>query len=178
MRYIISCLLIFFTALTYAQKSLLPEDKAITDLYADTVSNTYLQRISTITLHNDSALLVKLQACNVNAFKKQFRQQIKRQINAEWFIVEDNKEHVEKSLLAENFFIASGNWKLSPTILNKAYSIDENKKFDFFVEVKNSSLFKSLIDQYKQVASVISIQSDVNIFRIQNNFIFRKKIIA
>ncbi len=175
MRYIILCLLISCAVITYAQKGAIPQDKIIIDLYADTALKPLPQSFSASDLETGSMLLVKVRSGYAVAFKKQFRQKIKRQISADWFIVESNKIEFQNSLYVENIFDASDNWKLSPTLLSN--SISPDKKVIFFVQVNGSNAFRAFINQHKEKAEILSIQNDVNIFRIKTTLLFVKEIL-
>ena len=103
MRYLILCIAVLFAVATYAQVNTSETDKKIIDLYAQTASaaNNSFQKNN---LNTGSLLLIKVRSGSNSAFKKQFHSQIKRQINADWFIVDADRETIQNSNFTEDVF--------------------------------------------------------------------------
>lgn len=166
MRYLILFVAVVYTVATYAQGNTSQPDKEIIDLYSQTasVANDAFQKNNPCT---NSLLLIKVRTGYANAFKKQFHSKIKRQVNADWFIVDSGKETIEKNNQVELFFTANNLWKYSPTLLHNQSLLQQSKTFIFLVEVNSNTEFLQFISSYKTNATIISMQKDVNLFRIK-----------
>ena len=161
MRYLILCIAVLFAVATYAQGN--TKDKTIIDQYAQPVPvlNEALQKNN---LNTSSLLLIKVRSGYNAAFKKQFHSQIKRQINANWFIVDALTETMQKNNLVELLFIANNLWKYSPTLLYNQDLLQQNKTFIFLVEVNNSAAFLQFINSFKTETTIASTQQDANLY--------------
>jgi len=174
MRYLILCIAVLFVVATYAQGNTSQPDKEIIDLYSQTasVANDAFQKNNPGT---SSLLLIKVRSGYANAFKKQFHSKIKRQINADWFIVDSEKETIGKYSQVDLIFTANNLWKCSPTLVRNQSLLPQNKTFTFLVEVNNNGGFLKFITSSKTVATIISMQKDANLFRIKSTPAFIKE---
>src|SRR3954454_13027932 len=173
MRHVIFFVFIFGVTRSIAQNAF-PEDKTIITLYSDTVTDINLNNIYSkqITDSNHYTYLVKVRASYLAVFKKQFKIEIRRQLNANWFIVRAEGSTIRNNIFIEQYFIANNNWKLSPTLVNKLDELPLNKDFIFLVEVSDSSSFDNFINQHATQASILSTHSNGNIFRVRTSFSF------
>jgi len=153
-----------------------PQDKAIINLYSDTATTARLNNIygRQIAESNHYIYLVKVQIANLALLKKQFKTQIKRQLNINWFIVKAERSAIQNNIFIEQYFIANNNWKFSPTLLSKLSEPPPNKNFIFLVEVNDSSLFIKLINHHGAEVSILSTHRNGKIFRIIASFSFIK----
>src|SRR6476660_7502129 len=110
-----------------------PQDKAIINLYSDTVktirlNDTYREQIAD---SNHYAYLVKIRTAYAEVFKKRFKALIRRQINENWFIIRAEPFSIEDNGVIEEHFSANNSWKLSPPLLNNLKQLPPDKNFIF-----------------------------------------------
>ena len=92
MRYLLFCTLIFLGINSIAQNNE-KYDSVITNIYADTLKSIQTD------LHQNSNkhfYLIKLKEGFGVIFEKQFKPQIKRQLNKNWFVIEADKNSIAK----------------------------------------------------------------------------------
>src|SRR5690349_5405656 len=141
MRHLIFLMFIFAETEGIAQNAFL-QDKTIVDLFSDTaitirLNNRYNKQIIDSNYHT---YLAKVRTDYLAVFRKKFKPLIRRQLNANWFVLRTEESAIKNNIFIEQYFIANNNWKLSPTLFRK---LDElpNKDFTSLVEVSDSSLF-------------------------------------
>src|SRR6476660_6673452 len=110
MRHLIFFVFIFAATRSIAQNAFL-QDKTIITLYSDAVTTTGLNNIynKQITDSNHYTYLVKVQTAYVPVFKKQFKIQIGRQLNANGLILRVKERKPKNNFFIEKYFIANSN---------------------------------------------------------------------
>ena len=95
------------------------QDTVIKNFFADTTNASKQNDLRIASDSNKHFYLVKIEKGFVTVFKKQSKTQIKRQLNANWFIIEAEKNSIEQNGHIEKYFLANNFCKLSPTLLHK-----------------------------------------------------------
>ncbi|MEP7320187.1 MAG: hypothetical protein ABI921_15630, partial [Panacibacter sp.] len=171
MRYLIFCITILCTVVTYAQKNISQADKEIVGLYSQH-GISLKDAFKKDHLNTSSIFLIKVHYEYISAFKKQFNKQIKRQLNTQWFIIDADSTTIQKDNFTEIIFTANNLWKYAPTLLLNQYLLQQNKTFIFLVQVTDNTSFLQFIDEHKTAATIVSMQKDLNLFRIKTTAVF------
>ena len=174
MRYLLFCTLIFLGINSIAQNNE-KYDSVITNIYADT-----LKSIQQNDLHKNSSkhfYLIKLKEGFEVIFEKQFKPQIKRQLNKKWFVIEADKNSIEQNEFIEKYFLANNLWKFSSTLLHNKSKLNFNKDYIFLIETSNAISLENFIDQHKTEARILTKRGE-KLFRIKTSisFVMRKLI--
>lgn len=174
MRYLLFCTLIFLWFNSSAQIND-QKDTAIRNVYADTLTSAQQNDLNKNS--NNNFYLVKVKEGFEDIFKRQFKQQIKRRLNKNWFIIESIKNSIPKNKWIENYFLANNFWKLSPALVAKKPELKPDKDYVFLIETSNSAAFESFVYQHRTEASILTKHSD-KLFRIRSSISFVLKKLA
>src|SRR5689334_3471004 len=144
MRYLLFCTLIFLSINSTAQNNEQP-DRIITNSFADTTNAIQQNDLHKASDSNKHFYLIKIENAFIGIFKKQSKTQIKRQLNANWFIIEANENSIQQNKYIEKYFLANNFWKLSPTLLNNKSKLPADKNLIFIIKTNDNTLFESFI---------------------------------
>jgi len=174
MKYLLFCTLIFLCASSIAQHNE-QHDTAITKIYADTLKS--IQQHGLRKNSSNRLYLVKIKEGFEVIFKKQFKPQIKRQLNKNWFIIEADENLIMQNEFIEKYFFANNFWKLSAALLYNKSKLNFNKDYIFLIETSNAIALEDFLDKHKTEATILTKHGQ-KLFRIKTSipFIIKKLI--
>ncbi len=120
---------------------------------------------------DSSVWLVKVKEGKADVCKQLYKNDIWRQINANWFVV-NRKPNIESdSVLFVTIQKANYNWKLSPSLLRLQNRFPLHKTTTFLVQVKDQNSFTKSLANNREV-SIISINEKTKTFQVKTTLSF------
>src|SRR4051794_6845789 len=173
MRYLLFCTLIFLWINSTAQTNE-EQDKGIANLYADTTKIIHHNNLINTLDSNANFYIIKVEDGHVSAFKKQFKTQIKRQLNGSWFIIKCDENSIQQNRFIVKYFLANNLWKLSPALLHNKSKLSSYNDLVFLVETNNNTAFLNFIHQHEAEANILAMH-ERKLFRVKTSFSFAIK---
>ncbi len=102
------------------------QDKVVLKQYSDTIKRAEV-------ISGNVAVLAKVSAGKTALFKKEFKEDILRQLNEKWFIVKYKDSLQKGTAFTEAVYPANNNWKLSPALLFLKDSVPLSQQFLFLI---------------------------------------------